>query len=240
MSASSLCVATNMLSLIHISCREDILRPAVKKELSGVVLSQVPEETPGTFNQAVMELGETVCLPNTEPKCSLCPIRPFCRGAAEGIARDLPVRAPKKARRIEHRLILVAVTDEQTPRVLLRRRSDKGLLAGLWELPGVVSVSYTHLDVYKRQVPEEIDLVMAQRPPIRRPLLFIRLDTPSAAAGQSRLGFVGSEERSSVDEDSSRASMRQRRKDRGGQAGRITFRLAPVTPCSPVPSRLKS
>ncbi len=120
------------------ACREDILRPAVKKELSGVVLSQVPEEAPGTFNQAVMELGETICLPNTEPKCSLCPIRAFCRGAAEGIARELPVRAPKKARRIEHRLILVAVTDEQTPRVLLRRRSDKGLLAGLWELPGVV------------------------------------------------------------------------------------------------------
>ncbi len=120
------------------ACREDILRPAVKRELSGVVLSQVPDEAPGTFNQAVMELGETVCLPNTEPKCGTCPIRPFCKGAAQGIARDLPVRAPKKARRVEYRLILVAVTDEQPPRVLLRRRSAKGLLAGLWELPGVV------------------------------------------------------------------------------------------------------
>ncbi len=119
------------------ACRDDILRPAVKKELSGMVLAQIPEDAPGIFNQAVMELGETVCLPNTEPLCAACPVRPFCRGSAGGIARELPVRSPKKARRVEHRLILVVVTEEKTPRVLLRRRPGKGLLAGLWELPGL-------------------------------------------------------------------------------------------------------
>ncbi len=47
-----------------------------------MVLAQIPEDAPGIFNQAVMELGETVCLPNTEPLCAACPVRPFCRGSA--------------------------------------------------------------------------------------------------------------------------------------------------------------
>ncbi len=118
------------------ACRDDILRPAVKKELSGMVLAQIAGGCPGIFNQAVMELGETVCLPNTEPLCAACPVRPFCRGSAGGIARELPVRSPKSPPG-RARLILVVVTEEKTPRVLLRRRPGKGLLAGLWELPGL-------------------------------------------------------------------------------------------------------
>lgn len=136
------------------ACREDILRPAVKKELSSVVLAQVPAEAPGVFNQAVMELGETLCLPNTEPLCAACPVRPYCRGSAEGIARELPVRSPKKARRIEHRLILVVVTEKHIPRVLLHHRPGKGLLAGLWELPGIARPE-TATDLQNREAAEK-------------------------------------------------------------------------------------
>lgn len=146
------------------ACKEDVLRPAVKKALSEVVLSQVPENTPGAFNQAVMELGETVCLPNTEPRCGACPLRPLCRGAAEGITRELPVRSPKKARRVEYRLILVVVTEENVPHVLLHRRPFKGLLAGLWELPGLELPAESDDESFLRAMAEQVASAWGIRP----------------------------------------------------------------------------
>lgn len=120
-----------------LACREDVMRPAVRAQLRQIAVSLLPAGQAGAFNQAIMELGETVCLPNTVPRCSVCPIRPCCRAEAEGCASELPVRAPKKARRIEQRTILVVLSDETPRRVLLRRRDSDGLLANLWELPGL-------------------------------------------------------------------------------------------------------
>ena len=94
------------------ACRDDILRPAVKKRASGMVAGADTGGCPGIFNQAVMELGETVCLPNTEPLCAACPVRPFCRGSAGGSPGSC-LSVPQKARRVEHRLILVVVTEEK-------------------------------------------------------------------------------------------------------------------------------
>ena len=83
-----------------------------------------------------MELGETVCLPNAEPRCGDCPLAGACFARERGIARQLPVRAPKKARRVEQRTILVCIDEGTEPAVLLHRREPAGLLGGLWELPG--------------------------------------------------------------------------------------------------------
>jgi A/G-specific adenine glycosylase len=97
---------------------------------------------PGAFNQAIMELGETVCLPNTVPKCELCPLTAVCIGYKTGCASSLPIRSPKKARRIEQRtvLVLVAVNPVSSEKaVLLHRRLSSGLLAGMWELPNTDS-----------------------------------------------------------------------------------------------------
>ena len=120
-------------------CREDVTRPQVKKRLAALADSLVPWERPGVFNSALMELGETVCLPNTQPRCEACPVREFCLAAVKGCARELPVRAPKKARRIEQRLVLVVIASGGEPMVLLHRRPEKGLLAGLWELPNLLA-----------------------------------------------------------------------------------------------------
>ncbi len=114
---------------------QDILRPAAKRWFQQLATAVLPPDQPGAFNQALMELGETVCLPNTEPLCDRCPMAPVCAARERGVARQLPVRSPKKARRVEQRTVLVLIAQEEPGRVLLHKRPDHGLLAGLWELP---------------------------------------------------------------------------------------------------------
>ena len=89
----------------------------------------VSRSRPGDFNQAVMELGATVCLP-AGPLCERCPLAYWCHARASG-AFDVPRRQPMHAKAVRWPLVFV----ESRSRVLLHRRPDSGLLAGLWELP---------------------------------------------------------------------------------------------------------
>ena len=114
---------------------EDVMKPAVRKELTALAALLVPADRPASFNQGLMELGERVCVPNTTPHCEACPIAEHCAVAGSPEAATLPYRAPKKPRRIEHRTVYVMLTDETPRRVLLHKRPAAGLLAGLWELP---------------------------------------------------------------------------------------------------------
>ena len=88
--------------------------------------------TPGDFNSAMMELGATVCLPNGEPKCELCPIKKACTAKKQGNMTDYPKKAKKTARRIEERTVFIL---QSTEGIGLRKRPNKGLLAGMYELP---------------------------------------------------------------------------------------------------------
>ncbi|MGE4548996.1 MAG: A/G-specific adenine glycosylase [Intestinibacillus sp.] len=106
--------------------------PAVKKDLRAQVQAILPDD-PGAFNQALMELGAVVCIPNGAPKCGECPVRHLCEGAASGLAASLPNKAAKKARQVVERTVFLL---RHKRRVALRRRPDSGLLAGLWEFPG--------------------------------------------------------------------------------------------------------
>lgn len=110
----------------------DISTPAMKKKVTAALAQIIPLDAPGDFNQAMMELGATVCLPNGAPLCEKCPAAAFCRAFQEGRTGELPVKAPKKARRVETRTVYLLFYDGQ---VALRRRPDQGLLAGLWEYP---------------------------------------------------------------------------------------------------------
>ena len=116
------------------ACDGDVLSPAVRNGLRAVVEDLLPPDTPGAFNEAVMELGETVCLPGAAVKCAECPLASVCAAKARGCAESLPVRKAPKPRRVETRTVAVLITNEPTPRVLLHQRGD-GLLAHLWELP---------------------------------------------------------------------------------------------------------
>ena len=100
----------------------------VRQELAGLI----PVKQAGAFNQAMMELGATVCLPNGAPLCEQCPARTFCRARLEERTGTLPVKAAKKARRVEDRVVFLLFREGQ---VALRRRPERGLLAGLWEFP---------------------------------------------------------------------------------------------------------
>lgn len=107
--------------------------PAYKKAVR-IALAEVYPAEAGDFTQALMELGATLCGPNRKPECSLCPCRDFCLGAERETAKKLPVKLPKKDRRLEEKTVLVCSCDGK---YALRKRGHTGLLADLWEFPNV-------------------------------------------------------------------------------------------------------
>lgn len=115
---------------------EDIRRPAAMRSAREFYLEMMPDDRPGDFNQALMDLGAGICTPREGPVClkdsSACPLNPFCRAYAGGRCRSLPVLPVKRERRKEKRTILVIRCEN---RFFLRKRPAKGLLAGLWEFP---------------------------------------------------------------------------------------------------------
>ena len=113
---------------------EDIMDARVRKRFRAMLAESIDRERPGEWNQAMMDLGATVCLPNGAPLCEKCPARAFCAAYQNGMTDVLPVRAAKKPRRVEERTVFLLVRDG---RLALRKRPAKGLLAGLWELPNV-------------------------------------------------------------------------------------------------------
>lgn len=111
----------------------DILKESTKKSVAAS-LKQIMPEASGDFNQALMEIGALVCIPNGEPKCDQCPWQFCCKACANKSYDRLPVKTKAKARRIEERTVLLIRDGEK---ILLGKRPAKGLLAGLYELPNV-------------------------------------------------------------------------------------------------------
>ena len=105
-----------------------------KKQTRERFAALMPSDRSGDLNQSLMELGATVCLPNGAPRCDDCPIQHLCEGFHRGNAAVLPLRAAKKARRVENLTVLLVRCGQL---VGLRQRPKKGLLAGLWELPSL-------------------------------------------------------------------------------------------------------
>ena len=130
--------------------------PARKKEVHSLLREIYPENA-GDFTQALMELGATVCGPNRAPDCENCPCRSFCRGYAQGVAERLPVKSPKKGRRIEEKTVLMLRCED---RYALIKRPYKGLLAGLWqfpEKPGILEVSEAMQGLPVKEVYRQLD-----------------------------------------------------------------------------------
>ena len=117
----------------------DIMKASFRKEIELQLRDymqgeQFDSQFSGAYNQALMELGATVCVPNGAPFCDKCPWQELCKANKEGRWMDFPVKAKAKARRIEKRTVFVIRDGE---RVAIRKRPAKGLLAGLYELPNV-------------------------------------------------------------------------------------------------------
>ena len=117
-------------------CHDDISDPKTKRAVRAALAEVMPEEPADIriFNQAMMELGATVCGPNTAPRCDDCPVSGLCLGRQRGTAETLPVKKAKKERRVEEKTVLLLKRDGK---IALRKRPKTGLLAGLWEFPNV-------------------------------------------------------------------------------------------------------
>jgi len=110
-------------------------RKQVEEQLTAYMQSEAfDEKRSGDFNQALMELGATVCVPNGAPNCTECPWQQLCQARKNNQILNLPVKSKAKERRVERRTVLVI---RDGSRVAIRKRPPKGLLAGLYELPNV-------------------------------------------------------------------------------------------------------
>ena len=112
----------------------DIKTAAVRSKVEELIEEIIPKDAPGDFNQGLIELGAIVCVPNGEPKCAACPLEALCKAHKEGREMDFPVKKKAKARRIEKRTVFIFRDNEK---VAIRKRPQKGLLAGMYEFPNV-------------------------------------------------------------------------------------------------------
>lgn len=113
---------------------DDIMKQSVRRRLEEQVEAVIPEGRAGDFNQSLIELGAIVCVPNGAPKCEECPLYGMCKARIDGVVQELPIKTPPKSRRIEDRTVLVLLSDNKA---VLKKRPQKGLLAGLYELPNL-------------------------------------------------------------------------------------------------------
>ena len=110
----------------------DIADAKTKRAVTNMLAKIIPQDRAGDFNQALMDLGATVCLPVGKARCEVCPLKNVCEAHLDDIVKSLPVKSAKKQRRIEKRTVWLVSCGEN---IAIRRRPSKGLLAGLWEFP---------------------------------------------------------------------------------------------------------
>jgi A/G-specific adenine glycosylase len=118
----------------------------------------VSRRAPGTFNQALMDLGATVCVPRA-PRCPDCPLATLCRARAKGRERQLPATVGRKV--IPRYSVVVGVLT-RNGRVLATKRPPRGLLGGLWEFPGGKRQrSESDAAALRRELREELGIATA-------------------------------------------------------------------------------
>jgi len=112
---------------------KDTRSTLAKKELQQLADDLLVKGDAGNFNEAMMELGATVCLPKN-PQCDDCPMSGVCLGHESGRPTDYPVKAPKK--KVPHIVVGAAVVTNGKGEVLIAQRRNEDMLGGLWEFPG--------------------------------------------------------------------------------------------------------
>ncbi len=126
---------------------------AGEKKIWALAAENLPSGQASDYNQALMELGATVCLPRN-PNCKACPLMQDCLAFAEGIQTKLPIKKPKKA--IPHHTVTAAVIEENGL-LLIAQRPQDGLLGGMWEFPGGKVEEGEGLETcLKREIKEEL------------------------------------------------------------------------------------
>ncbi|NBG87260.1 A/G-specific adenine glycosylase [Isachenkonia alkalipeptolytica] len=112
----------------------DIKLGKTKKEITHGVRKLLPEENLGDFNQGLIELGAVLCTTAKAPDCEICPVSEFCLAFEKNLQGALPVKGKAMKKRLEKKTVLIFTYKEQ---LFLRKREERGLLAGLWEFPNI-------------------------------------------------------------------------------------------------------
>lgn len=107
-----------------------------KKKVAEYLENVYPTGACGTFTQSLMELGACICTPRS-PKCDICPVKAFCFANKNGTQSELPVKLPKKEKRIEERTVYLLECDGK---FAIEKRAGKGLLSGLWQFPNMLGI----------------------------------------------------------------------------------------------------
>jgi A/G-specific adenine glycosylase len=110
---------------------EPVDSPKGEKLLWNIARENLPKGRAGDFNQALMDLGATICIPKN-PRCLLCPLMEMCKARENGTQELRPVKKPKK---VVPQYVHAAGVIEKKGKVLLAQRPSKGLLGGMWEFP---------------------------------------------------------------------------------------------------------
>ncbi|HZT37290.1 MAG TPA: A/G-specific adenine glycosylase [Bryobacteraceae bacterium] len=122
----------------------DVRANGTKRRLQAAARALLDERRPGDFNQAMMELGATICTAR-EPKCRLCPVASLCDAWRDGRQRELPVRRAAAGKKQMHVELLII---QRRGRVLMRQRpASSPLLAGFWEFPDRDHIAATATEV---------------------------------------------------------------------------------------------
>jgi A/G-specific adenine glycosylase len=143
---------------------EDVRLGSVQKTIARHAAELLDRENPGDFNQAMMELGATVCTP-ASPSCPACPLQERCHAFRHNATAKYPFKSPAKKR--PHHHIAVGVVSDANGRLLIARRPDDAMLGGLWEFPGGKQEKGETLpETVRRELREElgVDVDVASEP----------------------------------------------------------------------------
>jgi adenine-specific DNA glycosylase len=152
--------------------------PATLRDWAGALVDPVD---PGGFNQGLMELGARICVPRN-PTCGVCPVRGHCLAARRGTVAERPTpKRRRPPREVAEVVVVLARGPRGRERVLFRRRPERGLLGGMWELPGT--------SIAAGEPPEALALRLAATW-ARRPRLVSRLDRLDHAFTHRRVAYL--------------------------------------------------
>ncbi|HNS38719.1 MAG TPA: A/G-specific adenine glycosylase [Promineifilum sp.] len=159
---------TRILSRLH-DITDDVTQPATHTRLWQLAEESVPANRPGDYNEALMELGQRICVPKT-PHCHICPLAARCLARQRGTQLERPVRPPRK--RTPHYDVVAAViwrdgVPSPDGRFLIAQRPLDGLLGGLWEFPGgKVEPGEIMSETLCREIREELTLAIEPGAPL--------------------------------------------------------------------------
>ncbi len=132
---------------------EPIDSPQGEQILWQLAAQNLPTGRAGDYNQALMDLGSSICVPR-DPACLICPLASVCEARPLGLVNERPIKTPKPP--VPHYLVVAAVI-HQADKVLIARRPSKGLLGGLWEFPGgKVEAGESLPEALVREIQEEL------------------------------------------------------------------------------------